>query len=130
MSDKKYTLLVIDDEAALNTALCESLKHAGYAVKSARTGSEGLKEVSHDIDLVLLDVMLTDTTGWDVLEEIKSEASTKDIPVIVMSNLDSTDRRVELSISGAVDYILKSNTSLDTIVEKVNSILKRSSKTK
>jgi DNA-binding response OmpR family regulator len=92
-------------------------------VISAGTGAEGLHLAENQKpDLLLLDIILPGgMNGFDVLEQIKRNDSLKDIPVIVLTNLDS--ETVIAKKIGAADYMIKSETSLDEMIVKIKMIL-------
>lgn len=99
-------VLLIDDEAAIRKALRMVLEAEGYEVQEGETGAEGLKLVeAHKPDLVLLDLMLPDLSGFDVCREIRKQGSR--IPIIMVSaKTEEIDIVVGLEI-GADDYITK-----------------------
>lgn len=122
---KKKMVLVVEDEANLEKLLQEKLQSLGIKVVGATTGQQALariKENDGNIGLILLDIMLPGgMNGFDVLEQIKANPVLKPIPVIVLSNLD-TEQKTALDI-GAIDYIVKSNLSLDEVVLKIKNHL-------
>jgi two-component system alkaline phosphatase synthesis response regulator PhoP len=99
-------VLLIDDEAAIRKALRMVLENEGYEVQEGETGAEGLKLVeAQKPDLVLLDLMLPDLSGFDVCREIRKQGSR--IPIIMVSaKTEEIDIVVGLEI-GADDYITK-----------------------
>jgi two-component system alkaline phosphatase synthesis response regulator PhoP len=98
-------VLLIDDEAAIRKALRMVLENEGYEVQEGETGAEGLKLVEQKPDLVLLDLMLPDLSGFDVCREIRKQGSR--IPIIMVSaKTEEIDIVVGLEI-GADDYITK-----------------------
>lgn len=95
-------ILIVDDDIYIGNALEETLLQNGYQVSRAYSGTEAVFTVSHNLpDLVLLDLMLPGMDGEDVLKHIS------DIPVIVMSAKADIENKVNLLLSGAVDYITK-----------------------
>jgi signal transduction histidine kinase/DNA-binding response OmpR family regulator len=105
VSTGQPTVLVIEDDPAARELLRHYLEGAGYAVLPATTGRQGLAWV-HEArpDAVLLDILLPDIDGWEILERLKSDATTRSIPVMVVSVVD--DRELGLAL-GAVDYFVK-----------------------
>lgn len=96
------TILIIDDDKYINDMLFELLTREGYKVLRAFSGREALTVISSgDPDLVLLDLMMPDLSGEQVLPEIG------DIPIIVMSARCDTGSKVDLLMSGASDYVTK-----------------------
>lgn len=119
----KKKVLVIEDDRNLQIVYKQKLTDAGYEVLTALTGNQGLT-VARDQkpDLLLLDIMLPEgMNGFDVLEFVKRDQAMKNIPVIVLTNLDSEkETAVEM---GAVDYLVKANMSIDDLVGKVREHL-------
>ncbi len=122
MADKK--ILSIEDDSFLLALLSGKLADAGYRVATATTGNEGLtKAKAERPDIILLDVMLPDIGGFEVLEKLKADPATKQIPVILLSNLgghDEIDRGKEL---GAMSYLIKANIVPDELAEMIEAEL-------
>jgi DNA-binding response OmpR family regulator len=117
-------LLVIEEDASLFKAYREMFEPEGVSVVGAATGQDGLNLVSSEKpDLILLDIMLPgDMNGFDVLEKLKANPATKQIPVIVLTNLDS-EEKVAKTI-GAAAYLVKANTTKEEIVDLAMKLLK------
>jgi len=117
-------ILFIEDEAAIQKTLGESLRNKGYEVKSAMDGEIGLRlSKSEHPDLILLDLILPKLHGLDLLEIIRKDKETKDIPVIILTNLENVgevERALEL---GATTYLVKANYSLEEVVAKVKKAM-------
>jgi len=117
-------ILIIEDESALQKTLGENLSQEGYQIVSALDGEIGLKLVrSESPDLVLLDLILPKLHGFDVLKKIRENLATKEIPVIILTNLESiqeVERAIEL---GATTYLVKANYSLEELSAKIKQIL-------
>ena len=113
-------IVFIEDETTLQKMLSAALEEAGFSVTIASDGEAGLAAVrAEKPNLVLLDLILPRRSGFDVLKELKETEETKDIPVIVLTNLESpadVDRAIEL---GATTYLVKANYDLSDIVKKV-----------
>lgn len=107
--DYKATILVVDDDAVLLKGLHRILESAGYHSLTASTGSEclaTLQEIKPDI--VLLDVMLPDGSGFDVCKEIKSRTEYGNVYVVLLSSLKtSSDDQAEGLETGADGYIAR-----------------------
>lgn len=122
------TILFIEDEATLQKTFGKILEEEGFGVISALDGDIGLKLANPPAggkkpDLILLDLILPRRNGFEVLKEIKEDEETKDIPVIVLTNLetmDNIDKAIEL---GATTYLVKANYSLKEIITKVKQAL-------
>ena len=117
-------ILFIEDESALQKTFGEILRQEGYEMISALDGETGLRLAkSEKPDLILLDLILPKMPGFDVLKKLKEDNETKDIPVIVLTNLENikdVDRAIEL---GATTYLVKAKYSLEEIVEKIKNAL-------
>lgn len=121
------TILIIEDDNFLRNLMVKKLTDEGYAVSEAFDGQVGLKKVITDKPvLVLLDLILPGIDGFKLLEEIKSNPATADIPVIILSNLgqkEDIDRGLQL---GAVDFMIKAHFTPNEIVGKIKNVLKGS----
>lgn len=117
-------ILIIEDDTSLVKAYQEMFKAQDASVVTAATGQEGLTLVqSEKPDVILLDVMLPGgMNGFDILEQLKKNPDTQQIPVIVLTNLDS-EEKIAKAI-GARDYLVKANTTKDEIVKLVMDSLK------
>jgi len=117
-------ILFIEDESALQKTFGEVLKQEGYEMISALDGETGLRLAeSEKPDLILLDLILPKIHGFDVLKKLKGDKETKDIPVIVLTNLEKiedVDKALEL---GATTYLIKAQYSLEEVVEKIKKVL-------
>jgi len=118
-------ILFIEDESALQRTFGDILKREGYEMISALDGEVGLKLAkTKKPDLILLDLILPKVHGFEVLKELKKTPETKEIPVIVLTNLEEigdVDKAVEL---GATTYLIKAQYSLEEIIEKIKKALK------
>lgn len=118
-------ILIIEDDDFLRSLAVTKLEKSGFTVVMASDGKSGLDmTVSESPDLVILDLMLPVMTGFDVLRALRNEPSTKSMHVLVFSNLgDEKDMKTCLEM-GVSDYMVKSNFTLDELVEKVTGIVK------
>lgn len=117
---KSHRVLVVDDEHAIANALKLKLEGDGTEVVMAGNGTKALEQLGSDtFDLVLLDLMMPGTDGFEVLESMhKKNIKT---PVIVMSNLGQSEDIARAKKLGAKDYLIKSDTSLSDIAKKVRA---------
>jgi two-component system, OmpR family, response regulator len=100
------TVLVVDDEENILFLVESALRLHGFTTVSARTGREALRQIAeHDLDLVVLDVMLPDLDGFTVLRRMRDGGSTA--PVIFLTARDGTDDRVHGLTVGGDDYMVK-----------------------
>lgn len=123
MTDKKFKILVAEDEKPMAKALTYKLNKSGFDAKPVFNGQEALDELQKEkYDLMILDLMMPVMDGFMLLGELKA----KDImlPVIVASNLGQENDISEAKKLGAIDYIIKADTPLLEVVERINKILK------
>jgi putative two-component system response regulator len=100
-------ILVVDD-VEQNLALLGSLvRSLGYEVETARDGLEALAKLALGVDLVLLDVMMPGLDGYEVARRVRSDSRTGDLPIILVTVLDSREDRVRAIQAGASDFIAK-----------------------
>ena len=116
-------LLVVEDEPSIRELLCASLRFAGFTVSSAATGGEALQAARSDApDLVLLDVMLPDRDGFEVVRRLRS--SGVKVPVLYLTARDGTDDRITGLTIGGDGYITKPF-SLEEVIARVTAVLRR-----
>ena len=119
-------ILFIEDEYALQKAMGEILIQDGYEIISALNGEEGLKLAQNkNPDLIVLDLVLPKIHGFEVLKELKENKKTKNIPVVILTNLEGA-QDVEKAIKmGANTYLVKSSYSLEEVTEKIKNVLNK-----
>jgi DNA-binding response OmpR family regulator len=119
-------ILFIEDESALQKTLGDVLTQEGYKMIPALNGEIGLKLAkTKKPDLILLDLILPKLHGLEVLKKLKEDEETRDIPVIVLTNIENlneVDKAIEL---GATTYLVKAQYSLEEVVEKIKKALSR-----
>src|SRR3990172_1335443 len=127
---KGTKILMVDDDKMLIDLYKERLELAGYTVEISRDGEEGLAKI-HSIkpDLVLLDIMMPKVNGYEALASIKSDPTTKNTPVIILSALMRDINKTKAVQSGADDYIIKSEAMPADVIKKIESVLKKYNKT-
>ena len=102
------SILIIDDQPTNLQMLGTVLRHTNYEIVFASSGKVGLKRfMAVKPDLILLDIRMPEMDGWQVIDELKSNRSTKDIPVIFLSGMTDEDDVNRCFEKGAVDYIAK-----------------------
>jgi len=117
-------ILFIEDEAAIQKTLGQSLRNKGYEVQAAMDGEIGLRLAkSENPDLILLDLILPKLYGLDLLEEIRKDKKTKNIPVIILTNLENVGDVEKALALGATTYLVKANYSLEEVVAKVKKAM-------
>ena len=117
-------VLIVEDDKFLSSAYRLKFTKAGYEVMLAMDGSEGINILStFTPDIILLDLVMPVKDGFTMLSEIKANEAYKNIPVIITSNLSQKEDIDKAKGMGALDFIIKSDISLDDLVTKVQKIL-------
>jgi len=118
------TILFIEDEPGLQRTLGDVLRRNGYKVINALNGEIGLKLLEKEKpDLILLDLVLPKMNGFEVLKELKANPETKEIPVIVLTNLgtiEDVNRVIEL---GANTYLIKAQYTIEEVIQKIKRVM-------
>ncbi len=124
MSEVKKKILVVEDDLDLSKLVLLKLTQEGFEAISAQTGSEALDYVKNQKpDLILLDILLPDIDGLSVLNEIANNTTTKDLPVIILSNLADQGSFEQAAAIGHYDYLVKATTDLNVLVQKIRDKL-------
>ena len=117
-------ILIVEDDELIARLYEKAFGFEGYQVEVAHNGREGLDAVERNKPtLILLDIMMPEMNGLEVLDHLKSNEKTKDIPVIVLTNLAGEHDAEEVLAKGAVKYIIKSEHNPKEIVDLVKGIL-------
>jgi len=120
MTKNVKKILVVEDEISLKNILSDKLKKEGFKVFSANNGEDGLSmAISKQPDLVLLDIVMPKMDGLTMLKNLRSNEKCKNIGVIILSNLSDNENAMIASQSGASDYMIKTNWSLENVVNKI-----------
>lgn len=120
------TIMVAEDDKLISNSLCEALKTAGYEPVPAYDGEEAVAKCKEAVpNLLLLDIMMPKLDGISVLWELKANPATAGIPVVVLTNIGDVDTISKIVQAGAVDYLLKSDQSVDDIIQKIKDVLAR-----
>lgn len=118
-------ILLVEDDPFIAEIYEKKLTSAGFEVTNAKTGKEVLKRVSElTYDLVLLDMVLPEFSGMEVLQELRSKPEyDKSLKVVVFSNLSSSDEQEAALKAGATGFISKTNFSPSQVVDEIKRYL-------
>lgn len=117
-------VLLVDDDIALQTVVSASLTQGGFSVIAANDGKTGIdKAKTEKPDIILLDQVLPDISGNNILKTLKADDETKNIPVAMLSNFSQNNLMQEAIQAGALDYILKYQIEPADLVQKINSLI-------
>jgi len=130
MADETKRIVYVEDEEEMIDLVRLIMARRGFEVIGANGGVSGLEAIRENLpDLVLLDLMMPDIDGWDVYQQMKSDETTKDIPVIVVTaKAQSIDKVLGLHIAKVDDYISKPF-SPQELAESIEKVLARRQET-
>jgi two-component system, OmpR family, response regulator MprA len=116
-------IVVVDDDEKITSMLRRGLAFEGYTVFTANNGVEGLKQIlEHDPKLLILDVMMPQVDGWEVVRRVREGGS--DIPILMLTAKDEISDRVKGLDLGADDYLVKPF-ALEELLARVRVLLRR-----
>ena len=108
MSGGAGTILVVDDDMLNRTLLSTSLRRKGYIVETADNGRQALEMLAaRPFDVVLLDLIMPEMDGYQVLERMQADSTMRHVPVIIVSSLDDMESIIRCVEMGATDYLPK-----------------------
>jgi CheY-like chemotaxis protein len=118
-------ILVVDDSST-NIVLLEAILNGqGYLIETAQSVKEAYQIIKKEtVNLILLDLLMPRVSGYDFLKEIKSNDSTKDIPVIIVSAVADPENKKKSIELGALDFINKP-IDIQDFIERIDIILKK-----
>jgi CheY-like chemotaxis protein len=122
--EKKPTIMIVEDDSFVMDIYKTKLSQEGFSVVEAENGTEALKKLkTTKPDLMLLDIIMPYMDGLEVLKKMKENEDTKNIPVILLTNL-SQKEEVDKGMSlGAKDYLIKSHFTPSEVLEKIKVCL-------
>src|SRR3989338_4953265 len=104
----KHKVLIVEDEIELLEVLADRFKQEGFIVLSARNGEEGLQLALEELpDIILLDLIMPKMDGMTALKKLRQDPKGKDVPVILLTNLSTSDKIAEALQNEAYDYLVK-----------------------
>jgi len=116
-------VFIVEDERLIAKSLKEPLIERGYITRVIYDGAKAFDEICTECpDLVLLDLLMPGVDGFAVLRQLQSDERTRDIPVIVITNLQGREEEVK-EIKNNTFYFFKGRISLKQIADKVDTIL-------
>jgi two-component system, OmpR family, alkaline phosphatase synthesis response regulator PhoP len=123
--ESKNWALIVEDDVFINKAYAAKFSHEGIPVKMAEDGEKAMQILKKgEIPaLILLDLMLPNKSGFEVLEEIKQDPKLKKVPVLILTNL-AQDMDVDRGMAlGAKEYLVKADLKIEDLVGKVKKYL-------
>ncbi len=122
-------ILLVEDDIFLSSLLKNRFQKEGIEIIHAKDGEEAIKILSQTkLGLILLDIMLPKKSGFEVMEEIRSnpQLQVQDVPIVIISNLGQQEDVSKGMQLGAISYFIKAKIPIDDLIEKVKNFLKNS----
>ncbi len=117
-------ILIVEDEDSLRKALVERFKAEEFEVLEAVDGEEGLASAEkNNPDMIMLDIIMPKMDGITMLKKLRATEFGKDVPVMIMTNIDDAKNLYDGLANGAFDFLIKSNWGIGDMVEKVKNKL-------
>lgn len=128
-NEKGLKILLIEDDPFLLSMYSTKFEIEDFRVYVASDGQKGLELAGKELpDIILLDILMPKMNGFEVLENLKAQKETKDIPVILLTNLNQKDE-IEKGLSlGVDDYLIKANFMPSEVVEKIKKVIAEKNK--
>ena len=122
----KLKVVLVEDDKFLQKILMTKFIKEGFDVRAASDAEEGLQLILTDQpNIVLLDLILPKMSGFDLLTELKANSKTKNVPVVILSNLGQEEDIQRAKGLGAIDFLVKADISINEVVQKVKEIYVR-----
>ncbi|TSC51963.1 MAG: Response regulator DrrA [Parcubacteria group bacterium LiPW_41] len=120
------TILLAEDDSVLSRMYQKGLTLSGANVLRALNGKEAIKIVNEEhIDLILLDLMMPVMNGYETIRQIRTSEKTKNIPIVVLTNLDDHPEFIEKATGVKIEaYLVKSNVSVEDVIQKISELIK------
>ncbi len=124
--EEKRRIIIIEDDIVLRDVLSEKLEKNGYIVDRAADGVIGMQKIREmKPDCILLDILMPNKNGIEVMEELHADPSLKDIPVIIISNSGQPVEIQRAQELGAREFLIKAIFDPNEVLEKVSNVLKK-----
>jgi len=127
MTNEKPKVLIVEDDKFFRELMLKKFSNESFEVTVARDGKDALEYLEKNIPkVILLDLILPGLSGYEILALIKGDVKTKNIPVIILSNLGQQEEIDKAMSLGAVDFMVKVNFTLEEIAAKIQKFLTKS----
>ncbi|MBW4061067.1 response regulator transcription factor [Candidatus Saccharibacteria bacterium] len=128
MSEQPTKIAIVEDDLAIVEMYRAKFEHEGYAVQTAGDGQSGLELFdTFKPDIVLLDLMMPEVTGFDVLSHLRQTSTSHPFKVIVLTNMGDTETATRVYKMAADDFIVKAESTPKEVVERVQTLLGKKS---
>jgi DNA-binding response OmpR family regulator len=124
MSDEKIKIALIEDDMAIVQMYRMKFEHEGYEVATAGDGASGLSLIeSFEPDVILLDLMMPNMNGLEMLSKLRSQPTGKAAKVVVLTNMGDTETATRVYKMAADDYIVKAEMTPKQVAERIKTLL-------
>ena len=130
LTNKK--ILLVEDDTLIGEMYKRCLTAAGAEILWALDGKIGLEILKKEtVDFIITDLMMPRTDGYELVQNLKKNKDTKDIPVVILTNLtDRPEDTEKIKKLGVADYIIKSDIDLKDLIKKISTLLRKADKKK
>lgn len=119
-------VLWVEDDKLLSTILSKKIESSGYKLLKAKNGQEAFVFLTTEVpDIIILDILLPEMSGFDVLQKIKTDDRLRKIPVIMLSNLSKQSDIEKAKTLGANKFVVKAAVSLDEIIREIDALVRK-----
>lgn len=117
-------ILIVEDDTFLKNLESSKFNREGFEVMPATTSEDVERMIAQTVpDVVLLDLVLPGVDGFGILQMLKANEKTKNVPVVIFSNLSDEKDVAKAKAAGAHEFIVKANYTLDEIAQKIKAIV-------
>lgn len=125
MNSKDKTILMVEDEAPMLTALADNFAEEGFSILKATNGVEGLAlALSKHPDLILLDIVMPQMDGFTMLKKLRADEWGKKVPVFMLTNYSDNEKVAEALVDDVSEYFVKSDIKIEEVIARVKEKLK------
>jgi two-component system alkaline phosphatase synthesis response regulator PhoP len=119
-------IVIAEDDKLISASLVQGFKDAGFEAIPAFDGEEALAKVKeHKPDAMVLDIMMPKLDGIGVMWELKADPEMSKTKVVMLTNMSDANTISKIMEAGGTDYLLKSDQSIDQVVDKVKEVMSR-----
>lgn len=119
-------IIIAEDDKLISASLVQAFKDAGFEAIPAHDGEQAVAKLKeHHPDVMVLDIMMPKLDGIGVLWEMKADPSISNTAVVMLTNMSDAETISKIMEAGGTDYLLKSDQSIDQVVDKVKEVMAR-----
>lgn len=124
--EKMRNILIVEDDAFMRNLLVNKLKKERFHVDQAASGEEAMEKVAEKIpDLILLDLILPQMDGFEVIQKLKTNPKTSYIPILILSNLGEKQDLEKAKTFGVEGFMIKANFTPSEIITQIHKLLSK-----